>query len=147
MYEKSMSSTSFSKAYIAVNRFGYGARGDELIQAQENPKKWIISQLLPITFNSSLAHSNDIFIEHANYRKEKKKQKKRGQQSQSSQTNTEMSKSTIPEDKVSENKILKKESVYIIVGKGLNLLEDVNGSLFIRKNSHQKIKQFQENII
>ena len=34
MYEKSMSSTSFSKAYIAVNRFGYGARGDELAKAK-----------------------------------------------------------------------------------------------------------------
>lgn len=103
MYEKSMSSISYSKAYIAVNRFGYGARGDELVQAKPNPKQWIISQLLPISFNTSLSHSNDVFIEHANYRKEKKQQKKRGQQSQSNQLNNQMSKNTMSENDMLKN--------------------------------------------
>jgi uncharacterized protein (DUF1800 family) len=51
-----MPSTSLSNAYIAANRFGYGARGDELTQAKRNPKQWITSQLLPVTFNTSLSH-------------------------------------------------------------------------------------------
>lgn len=109
MSDNSMSSTSFSKAYIAVNRFGYGARGDELLQAKSNPKQWIISQLLPIAFNSSLPHSNDIFIEQANYRKEKKQQKKRGKQSKSNQSNNEMSKNAMSENKMS-NKDMTKNS-------------------------------------
>ena len=109
MNDKSMSSTSLSKAYIAVNHFGYGARGDELVQAKVNPKQWIISQLLPITFDSSLPHSNDIFIEHANYRKQKKQQKQQKQQKKRGQQspNRQLSKNAMPEDRMSENKMSK----------------------------------------
>jgi uncharacterized protein (DUF1800 family) len=105
----SNNSISYSKAYIAVNRFGYGARGDELLQAKSNPKQWIISQLLPISFNTSLPDSNDIFIENVKYRKEKKQQKKRKQQSQSNQTDRQMSKNTMSANPTSENKMSNKD--------------------------------------
>ncbi len=79
-----MSSTIISRANIAVNRFGYGARGSELAQAEKNPKKWLKTKLLPISFTGDFPHSNDILIEYAKYQKEKKRQKK--QQSKSSQS-------------------------------------------------------------
>ena len=79
-----MSSTIISRANIAVNRFGYGARGDELAQAEKDPKQWVESQLKPIKFNGDFPHSNTILIEHAKYQKEKKRQKK--QQRKNSQS-------------------------------------------------------------
>ncbi len=72
MSKNSMSSLLITPEGIAVNRFGYGAKADEIVQAKLAPKAWIKSQLLPITFSTSLAHSNDILIEHAKYRKQKK---------------------------------------------------------------------------
>ena len=39
------------------------------------------------------------------------------------------------------------ESSCIILEKGQNLQEAENGSLFLKKNSVEKVKQFQENII
>lgn len=86
MSENSMSSTIISKANIAVNRFGYGAQGDELAQAEKDPNKWIKSTLLSIFFSDSFPHSNDILIEHAKYIKEKKRRKKK--QSKNSQSGT-----------------------------------------------------------
>ncbi len=79
-----MSSTIISRANIAVNRFGYGARGDELAQAEKDPRQWLESQLKPITFNGDFPHSNTILIEHAKYQKDKKRQKK--QQKKNSQS-------------------------------------------------------------
>ena len=76
MPENTMSSAVMTQASIAVNRFGYGARGDELELAKSSPKKWIKSQLLPISFKTTLAHSNDIFMEHVRYQKQKKLLKK-----------------------------------------------------------------------
>jgi uncharacterized protein (DUF1800 family) len=76
MSQNTMSSVVLSKACIAVNRFGYGARGEELEKAVYSPKKWIKSQLLPISFKISVAHSNDIFMDHARYQKQKKLEKK-----------------------------------------------------------------------
>ena len=84
MSENSMSSTLTSRANIAVNRFGYGARGDELAQAEKDPKEWLKANLLPIAFTGNSPHSNDILIEHAKYQKEKKRKKK--QQSKNSQS-------------------------------------------------------------
>ncbi len=86
-----MSSIIISRANIAVNRFGYGARGSELAQAEKNPNKWLKSQLKPITFNSDFPHSNTILIEHAKYQKDKKRQKKqqkKNSQSGNMQTNS-----------------------------------------------------------
>ncbi len=75
MSDNSMSSTLINQANIAVNRFGYGARGDELNQAKQDPKQWIKSKLLSITFNTSYPHSNDVFLEHSKYQKQKKQLK------------------------------------------------------------------------
>jgi uncharacterized protein (DUF1800 family) len=100
-------SISYSKAYIAVNRFGYGARGHELLQAQSNPKQWIISQLLPISFSTALPHSNDIFFENAKYRKEKKQQKIKGSQSKSRKTDNQMSKNEMSEHMMSNKNMTK----------------------------------------
>lgn len=72
-----MSSTiTFSKACIAANRFGYGARANELNQAESDPKKWIIDQLKPLRFGVTAIHSSDVFAQHAEYAKEKKRIKK-----------------------------------------------------------------------
>jgi uncharacterized protein (DUF1800 family) len=71
-----MSLTAINMATIAVNRFSYGAREDELAQAKADPKKWISTQLLPISFDTSLPDSNEVFIEHAKYQQYKKQQKK-----------------------------------------------------------------------
>ena len=69
-----MSSSVISQANIAVNRFGYGARSDELQNAEQAPKTWIKAQLLPVHFTQTLPHSNDIIIENAKYQKQQKQQ-------------------------------------------------------------------------
>ncbi|MCW8833476.1 MAG: DUF1800 domain-containing protein [Colwellia sp.] len=76
MSDNTNSLVTVSRANIAVNRFGYGARGHELEAASKSPKEWIKSQLLPITFSTTLPNSNDIFLEHAQFVKDKKQQKK-----------------------------------------------------------------------
>ena len=90
-------STAMTKANIAVNRFGYGATGDELLQAIENPKKWIASQLKSISFDISLPHSNEVFIEHEKFKQQKKQQKNK-------------SKNTKIANKKSHNKIVKNQA-------------------------------------
>jgi uncharacterized protein (DUF1800 family) len=76
MSENTMSSAPMTRASIAVNRFGYGATGDELERASSSPKNWIKSQLLPIYFSADSPHSNDIFVEHSKYQEQKKLAKK-----------------------------------------------------------------------
>lgn len=65
----------WQRAVIAANRFGLGARGNELSQAADNPKKWLKSQLTPISFQDDLPHSNDIISSMAVYRQMNKKVK------------------------------------------------------------------------
>jgi len=84
MSENSMSSTVICLENIAVNRFGYGARGDELAQAKTDPKKWLTSQLKVIDFNDKQPSSADIFIAHARFQKQKKLMKQKQKQRQSS---------------------------------------------------------------
>jgi len=102
MLENTTSLTIINRANIAVNRFGYGARDDELIQAKKKPKKWIAKQLQPITFSATFPHSNDIFFEHVKYLKEKKRQKKQRINSQSTtsqfnnKTTKNMARNTMP---------------------------------------------------
>lgn len=64
-----------SYASIAANRFGYGARGDELIEAQKDPKKWIIEQLQPIQFSQPYPSSADVFKQHVKYVNARNKRK------------------------------------------------------------------------
>jgi len=94
MSENSMSSNTLSKGYIAVNRFGYGARGDELIQAERDPKTWIKSTLLPVSFDTSLPHSNDIFISHNNYQQQKKQPKNQNKKISSNSSDNKMMKNS-----------------------------------------------------
>ncbi len=68
--------SNVSKANIAVNRFGYGARANELELAKSDPKQWIKSQLQAISFTDNLPDSNEILVEFANYQQQKKQQKK-----------------------------------------------------------------------
>ena len=72
----SKETVSLSKAFIAVNRFGYGAIGNELSEAKKNPQKWVKSQLQTITFNDDLPSSEQILKAHAVYQKQKKQQKR-----------------------------------------------------------------------
>ena len=63
-------------AIIAVNRFGYGSRGDELQQAEKAPVAWIKSKLTLPTFDNRLPSSGDIITESFHYYKQRKKNKK-----------------------------------------------------------------------
>jgi uncharacterized protein (DUF1800 family) len=85
MSENSMSSTLISRENIAVNRFGYGARGDELAHAKADPKKWLSSQLQTIQFSDNQPSSDDIFVAHAKFQKQKKLMKQQQKQVQGSQ--------------------------------------------------------------
>lgn len=77
-----MSSTLISRENIAVNRFGYGARDDELAQAKADPKKWLSSQLQTIQFSDNQPNSDDIFVAHAKFQKQKKLMKQQQKQAQ-----------------------------------------------------------------
>ena len=80
-----MSSTLISRESIAVNRFGYGARGDELAHAKADPKKWLSSQLQTIEFSDNQPSSDDVFVAHAKFQKQKKLMKQQQKQAQGSQ--------------------------------------------------------------
>jgi len=85
MSEDSMSSTVISLENIAVNRFGYGARGDELAHAKAAPKKWLSAQLQVINFTDEQPTSADVFVAHAKFQKQKKLMKQQKKQTLSSQ--------------------------------------------------------------
>jgi len=75
-----MSSSVISSENIAVNRFGYGARGNELNHAKADPKKWLLSQLQIIEFSGKQSSSDDIFLAYAKYQKQKKLMKQQQKQ-------------------------------------------------------------------
>ncbi len=63
---------------IATNRFGLGARPNELAEAQKDPKNWLIAQLKQqpaVSFNASLPTSAQIGLKLDQYRKDKKARK------------------------------------------------------------------------
>ncbi|TYK65538.1 DUF1800 domain-containing protein [Colwellia echini] len=93
-----------NKAQIAVNRFGYGAREGELLQAESNPKQWIIGQLQPITFNDDFPSSEQIFLQHEQYKIERNRLKNLEQMNQSGES-TSMS---MQERSMAENAISSK---------------------------------------
>ncbi len=61
------------KAAIAANRFGYGARPDELNKAKKDPEEWLTEQLKPVHFNKQLPGSSEIAAKTRALRKETKK--------------------------------------------------------------------------
>lgn len=75
MPAQNMQSSKHTPALIATNRFGYGAKGDEIEQATKNPKAWVIASLQPVSFDKSLPHSNDILADFSRYRSQQKKKK------------------------------------------------------------------------
>lgn len=77
MLNSATSSIAQIRASIAANRFGYGASEGELKSAAINPKQWVISQLKPITFDTFMPNSHDVFDDHAYFLKVKKAQKKK----------------------------------------------------------------------
>lgn len=88
---------------IAVNRFGYGAKPNELILASKSPKEWLIKQLAqspPVAFNSSLPSSSDIFLQLQVYRKNKKAAKKTVKELAGKDLNKPMSREGIVNKKV-----------------------------------------------
>lgn len=67
------------QAVIATNRFGLGAKPNELNQAAKDPKGWLINQLNTtptLTFNNNLPSSNEIFETLAELKAFKKNLKK-----------------------------------------------------------------------
>lgn len=84
-------STIINRENIAVNRFGYGARGDELAKAKVDPKKWLSSQLQNINFTDGLPSSADIFVAYAKFQKQKKLMKRQQKQKSDSQTQSKQS--------------------------------------------------------
>ncbi|WP_239480469.1 hypothetical protein [Parashewanella hymeniacidonis] len=56
-----------TQAVIAVNRFGLGARLNELQQAEKDPKSFLISQLNSPVFNDKLPNSNQLLLHMAEF--------------------------------------------------------------------------------
>ena len=80
-----MSTTSsVDKAVIAVNRFGLGARGDELSLASADPKAWLIQQLQPIKFQTKQPTSNELLAGFYDIRKQERMLKKANESEQNS---------------------------------------------------------------
>ena len=55
----------YQQAVIAVNRFGLGARSNELEQAAINPKGWLLKQMVSPQFNTPLINSQLVNTELA----------------------------------------------------------------------------------
>lgn len=67
------------QAVIATNRFGLGAKPNEILSAQKSPKNWLLEQLNndpSLPFDKNLPTSNEIMAAIAQYRKLKQRQKK-----------------------------------------------------------------------
>ncbi|MFQ3313114.1 MAG: hypothetical protein ACI8SC_002318 [Colwellia sp.] len=106
MFNISVSSTVISPENIAVNRFGYGARGDELKQAKADPKQWLSSQLKTIKFSDKQPSSDDIFIAYTKFKKQKnlmKQQKNQAQNSQVLDKNKNKEKNKMLKDSIHKN--------------------------------------------
>jgi uncharacterized protein (DUF1800 family) len=99
MSENLMSSSNITREHIAVNRFGYGAKKDELSNAKADPQKWIKSQLLPISFDNSQPSSHDVFIAHEQYIQ----QKKQAREQSKNQNKAKEKKSSQSENKMINN--------------------------------------------
>jgi len=63
------------KAVIAANRFGYGARPNEIKKASKDPEAWLISHLQPVHFNNKLPDSASLVPKVKEIQKQRKKDK------------------------------------------------------------------------
>jgi uncharacterized protein (DUF1800 family) len=66
------------EATIAANRFGYGARPNEINLASKDPQSWLINQLQPVQFNNKLPTSAAVVTTVKEYRMQQKKDKMTG---------------------------------------------------------------------
>jgi len=95
-----MSTTVITPERIAVNRFGYGARGDELDKAKADPKTWLLAQLKVIEFSDSQPSSDEIFIAYGAFQQQKKLMKKQ-------QKKREITQSVESDKEIKESKMIK----------------------------------------
>ena len=56
-----MTTAKNNRAIIAVNRFGLGATGKELSDAQLNPEQWLLQQLVSPVFDKSIGDTESAF--------------------------------------------------------------------------------------
>jgi uncharacterized protein (DUF1800 family) len=56
-----MVATKDSRAIIAVNRFGLGAAGRELVDAKHDPQQWLLQQLVNPVFDKTLGDTESAF--------------------------------------------------------------------------------------
>ncbi len=63
------------KAVIAANRFGYGARPNEIKRASKDPEAWLISHLQPVHFNNKLPDSASLIPKVKEIQMQRKKNK------------------------------------------------------------------------
>ncbi|GLP97021.1 DUF1800 domain-containing protein [Paraferrimonas sedimenticola] len=92
MQPSGTSSFAMSLASIAVNRFGYGAREGELAAAAKDPKAWVIGQLKPVRFDSSLPTSAQVLSDFKAFnqaRKAKKTAEAKGEKSSANRMATD----------------------------------------------------------
>ena len=59
-------------AVIAVNRFGLGARLNEIKQAKSDPKAFLIKQLITPEFNHNLPTSNELLLHMADFMRKRR---------------------------------------------------------------------------
>lgn len=63
--------TNYS-AEIALNRFGYGAAGNQLDEIAADPRGWLLMQLKPLTFNQQSWSSTKAIEKFSKFRQEKR---------------------------------------------------------------------------
>ena len=56
-----MAAAKNNRAIIAVNRFGLGARGNELSDAKHDPEQWLLRQLVNPVFDPTLGNTESAF--------------------------------------------------------------------------------------
>jgi len=71
-----MAAAKNNRAIIAVNRFGLGATGAELSDAQLNPEQWLLQQLVSPVFDKTLGNTESAFRVIADIKKFKELRRK-----------------------------------------------------------------------
>ncbi|MGJ8693470.1 MAG: DUF1800 domain-containing protein [Thalassotalea sp.] len=76
MANENNTNSNIAHAVIAVNRFGLGAKPNELMAVGTNAKAWLKNGLIAINFNDDLPHSADVLKSVYAYRQMKKDEQK-----------------------------------------------------------------------
>lgn len=67
---------AYLKAEIALNRFGYGARGDDIKKVSSNPQSWLKAQIAPVEYSESEWTSKHAINALATFKTQRSKEKK-----------------------------------------------------------------------